>query len=74
MLEKERELFWLATVQPAIQLKDELIFKASQLRQRKVAAEGSDGNQVLQKVFVRDLIQTSKTVCSCNRQWAGSEM
>ncbi|XP_075896459.1 coiled-coil domain-containing protein 148-like isoform X1 [Nelusetta ayraudi] len=50
VLEKERESFWLATVEPALQLKDELNFRASQLRQQKVTAGGSDQEQVLQKI------------------------
>lgn len=58
VLEKERESFWLATVEPALQLKDELNFRASQLRQQKVTAGGSDQEQVLQKVFVWYRIKT----------------
>lgn len=64
VLEKERESFWLATVQPMLQVRDELSFRASQLRQQKVPAEGSDQEQVLQKVFVSYQIKTSKSVCS----------
>lgn len=52
VLEKERDSFWVATMQPALQLKDELSFRASQLRQQKVAGGGSDKEQVLQKVLV----------------------
>lgn len=52
VLEKERASFWAATVEPVLQLKDELNFRASQLRQQKVTAESSDGEQVIEKVFV----------------------
>lgn len=52
VLEKERESFWAATVEPVLQLKDELNFRASQLRQQKVTTESSDGEQVIEKVFV----------------------
>lgn len=52
VLEKERESFWLATVEPALQLKEELNFRASQLRQPKVTVGASDQELVLQKVFV----------------------
>lgn len=74
VLEKERESFWLATVEPALRLKDELNFRASQLRQQKVTVGGSDLEQVLQKVFLWYRIKTSQTVCNRHRHRGACHM
>lgn len=74
VLEKERESFWAATVEPVLQLKDELNFRASQLRQQKVTAESSDGEQVIEKVFVWYGVKTFESVCSWHQHWIACKM
>ncbi|XP_076602661.1 coiled-coil domain-containing protein 148-like [Chaetodon auriga] len=55
VLEKEREAFRVATVEPVHQLKDDLCFRLGEVQHQQLTAHRSDWEQVIQQInFVKD--------------------
>ncbi|XP_041807130.1 coiled-coil domain-containing protein 148-like [Chelmon rostratus] len=55
VLEKEREAFRVATVEPVHQLKDDLCFRLGEVQHQQLTAHQSDWEQVIQQInFVKD--------------------
>ncbi|XP_070832768.1 coiled-coil domain-containing protein 148-like [Chaetodon trifascialis] len=55
VLEKEREAFRIATVEPVHQLKDDLCFRLGEVQHQQLTAHRSDWEQVIQQInFVKD--------------------
>ncbi|XP_044072477.1 coiled-coil domain-containing protein 148-like isoform X2 [Siniperca chuatsi] len=55
LLEREREAFRIATVEPVHQLKDDLCFRLGEVQHRQLTAHRSNWEQVIQQItFVKD--------------------
>ncbi|XP_070770144.1 coiled-coil domain-containing protein 148-like [Enoplosus armatus] len=55
LLEREREAFRIATVQPVHQLKDDLCFRLGEVQHQQLTAHRSNWEQVMQQItFVKD--------------------
>ncbi|XP_033990583.1 coiled-coil domain-containing protein 148-like [Trematomus bernacchii] len=55
LLEREREAFRKATVEPVLQLKDDLCFRLGEAQRQDLIANQSDGEEVKQQIhFVKD--------------------